>query len=203
MRIVKVIPKVLALSIVLIFPMETLASFDFSSDKIVDGGFDRSDSFDLLAGSELDSHYSNYADVQITGASYNQVMIDQDGFGSGINKARVVIKSGSSDNNVYLSQYGSNNTGLITQDGDGNTALLVQSGNGQEGYILQEGDNNLAFLKQQYKNRRSSSISIEQMNDNNVALVVDRGGSNYSIKQNGGSKIAVWSSMGRHISIEQ
>lgn len=212
MRIDKVMVKVLTLSSVLLFPIDTLASFDFSSDKFVDGGLSNgkgSSDFDLLAGSELDGNYSNYADVQIEGASYNQVMIDQNHVGDGINKARVVVRNGSMNNRVYLSQYGSNNTGLITQDGNDNTAILVQKGYtdsdgfGHNAYILQEGDNNLALLNQKYVNRKSSSISIEQINDNNVALVVDLGGSSYSITQNGESKIAVMSSMGRHISIEQ
>lgn len=213
MKIVKGISTALALSSVLLFPVETLAFMDFSSDKIVDEAFDPNGSFDLSPNSELDGiYYNNYADVQIKNGNNNRVMVDQNALGSGSNRARVIVGgagsfSNSEGNIAYVSQRGSDNAGLITQDGNENIAVLVQvgygEGSGHEGYISQNGNNNVAFLKQEYKNRRSSSISIDQMNDNNVALVLDRGGSNYSIKQNGGSKIAVWSSMGRHISIEQ
>lgn len=211
MKVVKGLSTVLALSSVLLFPLEVLAKADYSLDRIIDfdEAFDPNGSFDLSPNSELDStYYNNYADVQIVNGNNNRVIIDQHARGNGLNKARVIIggavgSSNSTGNKAYVAQYGSENAGLITQDGEKNIAVLIQDGYGHEGYISQEGSKNIAFLKQKYKNRHSSSISIDQEGINNVALVVDRGGSNYNIEQNGGATIAVWSSMARHISIKQ
>ncbi|MFC1233504.1 curlin subunit CsgB [Vibrio sp. F74] len=202
MNIDKIISKTSALFIILLFlPMMSLAHFDYSSDKetTFSRGFDGADSYDLFVDSGLDSNYNNYADIQITDSSNNQVLVNQNSLGTGINKAQVIITNGSG-NKAYLSQYGTDNTGLIAQDGSGNRALLIQNGENHEGYIVQTGNDNLALLKQGYRN---SSIGIEQIGNNNVALVADFGGSNYNITQSGGSKIAVFSSMGRNISIKQ
>lgn len=203
MKLVGMMFKLLILFIALFLSVNVYAFFDFSSDRITREGFERSGSFDLLIESELGGDYGNYADIQLSGVSSSDIYLDQDLAGEGVNRAGIIIKNGSIDSRVVLTQSGSDNTALVEQEGIGNTAILVQEGHGHEGHIIQAGDNNLAYLKQQYRNGYSSSISIEQLNDNNVAVVVDRGGSNYSIKQDGGSQIAVWSSMSRHISIEQ
>ncbi len=197
------------LAIALVAPKEVFATEAYTSDLITiemgdDYGFSPSASFsDLDNFSELDGIYENYADVRLVRSSSGEVEIIQHSDGSGINKARV-IQSDSYAGKASITQYGAENTALIEQyDGVNNIAILEQSGYGHESYILQEGSDNYANLIQTYRNGESSRVSLEQYHGNNRATVVNHGGSHFSIKQNGDSRVSVVSSMTKNISIEQ
>ncbi len=197
------------LAVALIAPKEVFAIKNYTSDSITvemgeDYGFSPSASFnDLDNFSELDGIYNNYADVQLVRSSFGEVDIIQHNDSSGLNKARV-IQSDSYAAKASITQYGAENTALIEQyDGVNNVAILAQSGYGHESHILQEGSDNYANLIQTYRNGESSSVSLEQYNGNNRATVVNHGGSTFSIKQNGDSRVNVVSSMAKNISIEQ
>lgn len=151
---------------------------------------------------------SNYAEVVLDNAYDSEVYIAQHHQGGSTNRAKVV-QSNVQGNKAAISQSGSGNTAVIEQsEGQDNYAEIKQAGVGHNSYINQRGDNNLAYLRQcrglECSNTDyGSDISIVQENDNNFAVVVDKGNSRYGINQDGGDSIVIFSNMNRGIYVKQ
>ncbi|MCG9689233.1 curlin subunit CsgB [Vibrio tubiashii] len=152
--------------------------------------------------------YSNYAEVVLNNAHDSEVLINQVSLGSGTNKAKVV-QTNVTRNKAAITQSGVNNLAVIEQnEGDNNYAEIKQAGNGHNSYISQYGSDNIAYLRQCKgfdcsQTQHASDISIVQNNDDNFALVVDRGNSSYGIQQDGGDSIVIFSNMHRGIYVKQ
>lgn len=152
--------------------------------------------------------YSNYAEVVLNNAHDSEVLINQVSLGSGTNKAKVV-QTNVTRNKAAITQTGVNNLAVIEQkEGDNNYAEIKQAGNGHNSYISQYGSDNIAYLRQCKgfdcsQTDHASDISIVQNNDDNFALVVDKGNSSYGIQQDGGDSIVIFSNMNRGIYVKQ
>lgn len=142
----------------------------------------------------------NYAEVELERSISGDIYIEQ-GSGFSGNKAKVV-QSDSSGSRAGIWQYGADNTALITQSGSGNQAYIQQYNYGNEAWINQDGNNNTAVMVQ-YGLGAGSSISINQRNDNNHAYIVDYGGSDYGISQNGNDYVAIVGGYGLNIYVTQ
>jgi len=182
--------------------------FGYSSEMAQEFGefYDKSTIY-----SELEDRitpFNNYAEVVLNNSYDSEIDINQTNIGSGTNKAKVV-QTDVTRNKAAITQSGANNLAVIEQrNGDNNYAEIKQAGYGHESYISQYGSNNIAYLKQCRgidcsQTYHASEISIIQENDDNFALVVDRGNSSYGIQQDGGDSIVVFSNMNRGIYVKQ
>lgn len=177
---------------------------DFDEMSNVFGEFNNSDSF--IEFDELNTSSGNYAEVILNNSVDSNVFINQHHIGNGKNKAKV-IQDKTDSSTAIVSQTGSDNTGMVEQSGRKNVAVLVQTGQDHTGYIKQDGDFNLAYLEQCSGRRCLSSygsdISISQVNDNNIAVVIDKSNASYGINQDGDDFIFIKNSMHRSIYVEQ
>ncbi|MEL7292420.1 MAG: curlin subunit CsgB [Pseudomonadota bacterium] len=157
---------------------------------------------------EMNLATSNHAEVVLDNAFDSEVLITQYNQGGATNKAKVV-QSNVSGNKAAISQSGANNLAVIEQSkGQDNYAKVEQAGVGHNSYISQSGNNNLAYLRQCHgrtcsNTSRGSDISIVQENNDNFALVVDRGNSRYGLTQDGGDSIVIFNNMNRGIYVKQ
>ena len=158
--------------------------------------------------SEMNLSSSNHAEVVLENAFDSEVYIAQQHQGGSTNKAKVV-QSNVQGNKAAITQSGSGNLAVIEQsEGQDNYAVIRQAGVGHNSYISQHGSNNLAYLRQCRgfdcsNTQHGSDISIVQENNDNFAVVVDRGNSNYGITQDGGDSIVIFNNMNRGIYVRQ
>jgi len=152
--------------------------------------------------------FSNYAEVVLENAMDSDIHIAQFNNGLGANKAKVVQRN-VTGNTAIISQSGSKNVAVIEQsEGQDNYAEIIQAGYNHNSYISQTGNNNIAYLRQCQSFDCSytdygSDISIVQENNQNTAIVVDKGNSSYGIQQDGGDSIVIFSNMNRGIYVKQ
>ncbi|NVD08859.1 curlin subunit CsgB [Vibrio sp. JPW-9-11-11] len=157
---------------------------------------------------EMNLATNNHAEVVLDNAFDSEVLITQYNHGGATNKAKVV-QSNVSGNKAAISQSGAGNLAVIEQsEGQDNYAKIEQAGFGHNSYISQSGSNNLAYLRQCRglacsNTSKGSDISIVQENNDNFALIVDRGNSHYGITQDGGDAIVIFNNMNRGIYVKQ
>ncbi|WP_334552858.1 curlin subunit CsgB [Vibrio scophthalmi] len=182
------------------------AGVSYTDEMSVEFGefYDNSSSYqDLLS---VNTPHNNYAEVTIIGSSGSEIDIEQNHYGQGQNKAKVVQHSSYSSKAV-INQAGSNNIGMIEQQGTNNFAYLEQTGRHHNSYISQDGNDNVAVLSQcsgwNCSSNYGSDISIVQTNDSNEAYIFDKGGSSYGVEQDGNDSIVIISSMSRGIYVRQ
>ncbi|MGF1777727.1 curlin subunit CsgB [Vibrio nomapromontoriensis] len=149
--------------------------------------------FDELSVATSSSGYSNYAKVVVSNSQYNQSIIEQEGGGYRSNGA-VIIQSDTMNSQASIRQDGQANLAMVKQSGHDNSANIKQHGVGHHGLVVQDGEYNIAILNQYstaYSSYSGSDISLNQTNDNNIAFIVDGGGSNYGVNQDGGDQILI------------
>ena len=185
------------------------SEFQYSDEMSTEfGEFSTNNSLAYSELSERNLSTNNYAEVVLENAFDSEVFIAQNHQGGSTNKAKVV-QSNVQGNKAVITQSGSGNLAVIEQsDGQDNYAVIRQAGEGHNSYISQSGSNNLAYLRQcrgfDCSNTQSGSdISIVHTNNDNFAVVVDRGNSSYGITQDGGDSIVIFSNMNRGIYVRQ
>ncbi|GAL29906.1 hypothetical protein JCM19239_6396 [Vibrio variabilis] len=147
-------------------------------------------------GSDLD----NYSEVNITNAKFSSATIVQNSGGiEAGNKARVSQQGFS--NKARVVQQGESNVAIVRQSGAGNRADIVSYGVGNEAVIVQEGYLNRAVIGQ--ASLGSSSISVNQEGNRNVALVGRIGSANIGINQSGGDSIYITPASNIQIQVNQ
>ena len=136
------------------------------------------------------SDVDNYSEVNITNAYDSLVIVSQQSIGNlGGNKAKV--EQTGNANTAIVGQKGGRNTAYIKQTGDNNAAAIGQLGLNNESLVVQDGDNNLAVVGQANVFHSSSKLSVNQVNDNNIAFVAGSGGADLGISQGGRDMVII------------